>query len=329
MAEKLSVIIPVYKTEKYLEKCLLSVQVQSYSDLEIILVDDGSDDACPAICDKFASEDERIKVIHKQNGGLSSARNAGLEKATGDFVTFVDSDDCIEKDMYSYLMSGRGDSDIVCCSHFLKKDGKKTKAPSFDERTVLDTDSAVKEILKDGKIKNYVWNKIFRRELFSDVRFPEGMTFEDIPVTPVLFKKASSVTVLPEAKYNYLLRDGGISKTQSIDNLCDRFRAHLMRYDALSDSYPEDRTVMQKQMLHAARLLTFGLLEQYSEENRKKAIEVCFSYYSQRQDEIVELGGFNAIEKKQIHLLGSATKKDLEKIKNIDYLRKAEKLLRR
>lgn len=329
MAEKLSVIIPVFRTEKYLEKCLLSVLSQSYPDLEIILVDDGSDDSCPAICDKYASEYEKIKVIHKSNGGLSSARNVGLEKATGDFVTFVDSDDYIENDMYSYMMSARENCDIVCCSHFVEKDGKKTKAPSFEEKTVLDTDSAVREILKDGKVKNYVWNKIFRRELFSDVRFPEGMAFEDIPVTPVLFTKANLVCVLPDAKYNYIIRSDSISKTESIANLCDRFRAHLMRYDALSDKYPEERATMQKQMLHAARLLAFGLSQQYSEENSEIAFETCFSYYKERKEEIVELGGFNAIEKKQIYLLGSATKKDLAKIKNIDYLRKAEKLLRR
>ncbi len=329
MAEKLSVIIPVYRTEKYLRKCLSSVLTQSYENLEIIIVDDGSDDNCPKICDEFAKEDERVTVIHKSNGGLSSARNSGLEKATGEFITFVDSDDYIESDMYSYMLSERGECDIVCCSHFTEKDGEKAKVPSFEKKTVLDTNSAVKEILQDGKIKNYVWNKIFKKELFDGVTFPEGMAFEDIPVTPVLFTKAKSVCVLPEGKYNYLIRSDGISKTESIANLCDRFRAHLMRYGALSDKYPDEKTLMQKQMLHAARLLAFGLLSQYSEENEKRAYEVCFSYYKENKEKIVELGGFNAIEKKQIYLLGSAEKKDLMKIKNIDYLRKAEKLLRR
>lgn len=329
MAEKLSVIIPVYRTEKYLEKCINSVLDQSYGELEVILVDDGSDDNCPEICDRYSRCDERIRVIRKKNGGLSSARNAGLDAASGGFVTFVDSDDFIEKDMYSYMMSERGDCDAVCCSYFTVTDGRKKKAPSLPEKKIFGPDEAVHELLKDESLKNYVWNKIFSRRLFESVRFPEGMNFEDIPVTAELFRRANAVCVLPEAKYNYVVRTDGISKTPSVKNLCDRFRAHMLRYGNLSAAYPEETGEMEKHMMYAARLLALGLLKQWDENALREADRVCFSYYRENAERLVSLDCFNKFEKKQIALLAGATKKDFNKLKTVDCIRKADKLLHR
>lgn len=329
MAEKLSVIIPVYRTEKYLKKCIDSVLSQDYSDLELILVDDGSDDGCPAICDEYARLDKRVSVIHKKNGGLSSARNAGLDAAMGEYVTFVDSDDFIEKDMYSYMMSEKGDSNIVCCSHFVVEGGEKRQATSFSEKVVFNSDKAVHELLKDQKLKNYVWNKVFSRELFNSIRFPEGMNFEDIPVTAELFRKADSVCILPDAKYNYVMRSDGISKTESVKNLCDRFKAHKMRYERLVNLYPEENGEMQKHMMYAARLLALGLIKQWSESAYNEAFNCCFSYYRDNIDNVIKLECFNKFEKKQIRLLAAANKKDFIKLRNVDYLRKADKLIHR
>ena len=329
MAERLSVIIPVYRTEKYLEKCRNSVISQSYKELEIILVDDGSDDRCPDICDSFAEKDGRIKVIHKKNGGLSSARNAGLDTASGDFVTFVDSDDFIDSDMYSYMMGERGGCDAVCCSYLAVTNGGKKPAPSFPEKKIFAPDEAVHELLKDGKLKNYVWNKIFSRRLFENVRFPEGMNFEDIPVTAELFGKANAVCVLPEAKYNYVIRRDGISKTPSVKNLCDRFKAHMLRYRSLCAVYPEERDEMEKHMMYAARLLALGLLEQRDDSAYGEADRICFSYYRENADRLVSLDCFNKFEKKQIGLLAKATRKDFIRLKNTDYIRKADKLFHR
>ncbi len=329
MAEKLSVIIPVYRTEKYLKKCIDSVLGQDYSELEVILVDDGSDDSCGEICDKYAEKDSRVRVIHKENGGLSDARNKGLDISTGEYVTFVDSDDYIEEDMYSYMMKEKGESDIVCCSHFTVTDGKRNKAIAFSEKKLFTPDEAVHEILKDRELKNYVWNKIFARKLFSTVRFPVGMNFEDIPVTAELFSMANSVCVLPDAKYNYVMRSDGISKTPSIKNLCDRFKAHKMRYEKLISLYPNENGEMQKQMLYAARLLAPGIIKSRNESEYEQAFDCCFSYYRENADSLLKQDCFTVFERKQIQLLAAATRKDLIKLRNVDYLRKADKLIHR
>ena len=120
MDEKVSIIVPVYNVEKYLDKCIESIVNQTYRNIEIILVDDGSPDKCPEICNEWAKKDDRIKVIHKENGGLSSARNAALEIAQGDYITFVDSDDWIENDMIQSMLTcaAKNDADIVCCGFY-------------------------------------------------------------------------------------------------------------------------------------------------------------------------------------------------------------------
>lgn len=329
MADKISVIIPVFRTEKYLDKCLSSVISQTYTELEIILVDDGSDDSSPQICEKYAERDSRIKVIHKKNGGLSSARNKGLDEATGDFVAFVDSDDYIENDMYSYLMGERGDCDIVCCSYFSVRGGENKKAASYDEKKVLTPKAALHELIKDEKLKNYVWNKVFARSLFDGLRFPEGMNFEDIPVTCQLFTRADSVCVLPEAKYNYLIRSDGISKTESVKNLYDRYKAHMMRFRSLVGAYPEEEGEMLRHMTYAAKLLAMGLLKEKNGGVSDGELSECFAFFRENADRLVSLDVFNSFEKKQIKLLAGATKKDFIRLKGIDYIRKADKLIRR
>ena len=135
--KKISIIVPVYKTEQYLDRCVESIVNQTYNNLEIILVDDGSADNCPAMCDKWAEKDNRIKVIHKENGGVSSARNAGIDAASGEYIGFVDGDDWIDTDMYDFLMSHfDDDTDIVRCSY----------------RKVYEN-SDTEEIVNDGNVK--------------------------------------------------------------------------------------------------------------------------------------------------------------------------------
>ena len=182
--EKISVIVPVYKVEKYLNRCVESICKQSYSNLEILLVDDGSPDSCPQMCDEYAKADSRIIVIHKENGGLSSARNAALEVATGDYVICVDSDDYIHPRAVEKLYQAcvMYQADIAMGLHFVEKGEKLLiEDPVVDEVEIYSAVEALQVLLADKKMRNYAWNKLYKRELFEEVRYPEGRNYEDIP----------------------------------------------------------------------------------------------------------------------------------------------------
>lgn len=210
----ISVIIPVYKVEKYLDKCVESVVGQTYSDLEIILVDDGSPDDCPKMCDLWAERDGRIKVIHKLNGGLSSARNAGLALASGEYVFFLDSDDTISVDCISLLVdAAQRDGSDICIANVVRVDesGERIKNPPFGLDAVLSKDAIFENIAQKGSSAYVVsWGKLYRRELFDGISFPEGKLNEDEFTYYRVFDRCNSVSVRKEALYFYLSRQGSI-----------------------------------------------------------------------------------------------------------------------
>lgn len=208
----ISIIVPIYNVEKYLAKCVQSILHQSYDNLEIILIDDGSTDTSPIICDQLSARDNRILVVHQANGGLSSARNAGLDRATGDYIGFVDSDDWIEEDMYMTLLTAAKEynADIAICTHFVDKEKETIPVNNTGEHKIYSREEALKELFKDKLIKNYAWNKLYKKELFTNIRFPIGRFFEDIAVIYKLFNQASKVVLICESKYHYLLRHDSI-----------------------------------------------------------------------------------------------------------------------
>lgn len=211
---KISVIIPVYKVEEYLKRCVDSVIGQTLRDIEIILVDDGSPDNCPAICDEYAKKDDRVRVIHKKNGGLSDARNAGIDIATGDFLGFVDSDDYIEADMYEYLydLVKKENAEISMCEFFHCYQGKE---PEKNEKITVETvnsETAIYYVLESKKASLTVANKIYRREIFgSDLRFPVGKIQEDAFVIVDVLDRAKRVVISNEQKYYYFHRADSIT----------------------------------------------------------------------------------------------------------------------
>ena len=177
----ISVIIPVYGVEKYIAQCLDSIINQTYKNLEIILVDDGSPDACPKLCDEYSKIDKRIKVIHKKNGGLSDARNVGIDICKGNYITFVDSDDWIEKDMIEQLYSliNKFSADISICN-FLRTSDEKMKIFNKNEKIkCYNKYEAIRELLKGHKIQDYAWNKMYKKEVFYNIRYPKGRNMED------------------------------------------------------------------------------------------------------------------------------------------------------
>ena len=226
---KLSIIIPVYRVEDTLNRCVESVLNQNLADFEVILVDDGSPDKCPQMCDDWAEKNANIRVVHKPNGGLSDARNAGVEKAQGDYITFVDSDDYIATDTYQPLLATlarKTDVDIIefpIYEHFGSKKQNLLKFAVEKEYTDMDDYWYSAQAYKH----TYACNKIYRRELFDDVRFPVGIAFEDANTLPLLLKKARKVITTNIGLYYYCYNPSGITATADGEALSKLLQAHL------------------------------------------------------------------------------------------------------
>ena len=212
---KLSIIIPVYRTEDTLDRCVESVLRQDHPDMEVILVDDGSPDHSPARCDDWAAKDRHIRVVHKANGGLSDARNAGIDIATGDYVTFVDSDDYLADNTYGPLMQRleqQPDIDILEYPIYIHNGSPRQHLTDFKpEATYHDMES----YWLDGRAyqHTYACNKIFRKSLFDAVRFPVGRVFEDAQTLPLLLEKAGTVVTCSQGLYYYCSNSEGITMT--------------------------------------------------------------------------------------------------------------------
>jgi len=217
---KISIIIPVYNVEKYLERCVYSVLTQTLKDIEVILVNDGSTDSSGVLCDDFAIKNNRIKVVHKQNGGLSSARNEGLKYATSDLVGFIDSDDWISSDMYEYLwnLQQKNDADIVSCNYMLAFDYPTKIKNAKIKEYVFTRNEALKKYLELGafsRINDYsAWKKLYKKKLFSDVEFPDGMLFEDMPTNFRLIQKCSKYVYSTKICYFYFQNSVSITRNQ-------------------------------------------------------------------------------------------------------------------
>ena len=237
---KISVIIPVYKVEPYLRKCLDSVIGQTHQNLEIILIDDGSPDNCGTICDEFAAEDIRIRVIHQENGGVSAARNAGLRVASGDYIGFVDSDDWIEPDMFACMLRGllNADADISVCGRY-EEYKNRSVCRGWDEKQTLDTEQAMLLLLENGQMQNLLWDKLFCRALFDNIWFPEGKTYEDLAIMYQLFLRAKTVVCVPEIMYHYRQRPGSIVNDTSLKNRINHYTSAKDRYEDLRGAYPQ------------------------------------------------------------------------------------------
>ena len=234
----ISVIIPIYKVEEYLDECVTSVVNQTYSNLEIILVDDGSPDNCPVMCEEWAKRDHRIKVIHKTNGGLSDARNAGLACASGEYIAFVDSDDFIEVDMLEKLYAALtcADADIAACG-ILTCEGETQTA--WGCQNMSGTPEEIYALLYDDTTYPVaVWNKLYRRNCWETLRFPVGKTCEDAFTTYKLIHNTRCIVMIPEALYCYRIRPGSIMTSSFSLKKMDEEEAWRCNYQFMEEHYP-------------------------------------------------------------------------------------------
>ena len=224
----ITVIIPVYNVQDYLARCVDSVLSQSYRELEIILVDDGSTDGSGAMCDDYASRDNRIVVVHKANGGLSDARNAGLDVMRGDYVTFVDADDYIHPQFAQVLLDAitRSSAQIAVCRWQELNDGQSPRpvAAGGNELVTFTQEAAINSVFYQRELTHSACSRLFAASIFSDIRFPVGKLYEDLAVIYPILKKVETVVLAKPAMYYYMHRPGSIITTMSLS------RAHVLEH---------------------------------------------------------------------------------------------------
>ena len=267
----ISVIIPVYKTEKYLDRCVSSVVDQTYKNLEIILVDDGSPDRCPEMCDEWAKKDDRIKVIHKENGGLSDARNAALDVMKGDYVTFIDSDDWVSEYYCSILMNGiESDSaDISVVDYKRVGDNDTIDTVPSNMSILINSSKAIDNLFYDKQIMFVTaWGKLYRALLFSGIRFPFGKLHEDDFTTYKLYHKANGISVSCDKLYAYYVNENSIIGKYSLKRL-DALDAQSEKLSFIKENYPEKVDIAAQSYFASCRF-HFQMLCYYKELDPKK-----------------------------------------------------------
>lgn len=213
MRALVSIIVPIYKVEPYLKRCVESLRKQSYENIEIILVDDGSPDGCPVICDEYAKQDSRIRVIHQENGGLSAARNAGIEAARGEYLSFVDSDDYVAEDFIESLYELLQESGAVIAQcRFAYVHGEELSSEKNRNWTIYRGESLMEQLYAKEEWATYfvvAWNKLYRREVFQEIRYPVGRIHEDEATTYQLFHIGKRLAFLDRALYGYFVENTG------------------------------------------------------------------------------------------------------------------------
>lgn len=261
---KISVIVPVFRVEKYLSKCVDSILGQTYKNLEVILVDDGSDDSCPQICDEYGQKDCRVKVIHRKNGGLSAARNTGIEAAEGDVIALVDSDDYIGKYMFEQLLNAMesNGADISMCDYKYvhENDNPSDKDEKHEDVSVMTLDGIQAQYYMYDTYRNrttftVAWNKLYKKKLFDGITYPEGRIYEDEARTHALLYRAERIAYVQAPYYYYLQRDDSIvgssistKKLQLIDAYVDRLTFYRQKSESM---------LWQKEVTHSMHMYCY------------------------------------------------------------------------
>ena len=257
MNKLISVIVPVYKTEKYIGRCVESLVNQTYKNIEILLVDDGSPDNSPALCDEWAKKDRRIKTFHKKNNGVAAARQFGVAEATGEYIMFVDSDDWVREDTCEYLISliKRGDYQVACCSYCLTKDNAEPSETDNEIITELDFNGIMK-----GLYDYYLWSmcfKLFKKELFEKAEIPEiTLTVsEDLLTNFYVFRQCDSIIVSNKEKYLYFRHSGSVMTKMTMKRITDQLSAYKAICDMLDDGTPAHCYSMANRLINDFQLV--------------------------------------------------------------------------
>ena len=288
--ELISVIVPVYNVEKYLDKCIASIVNQTYQELEVILVDDGSSDGCREICDRWAEKDRRINVIHKKNGGLSDARNAGLDVANGEYIGFVDGDDYIHSDMYQKLWetSIGYDADLVMCRFdHVDENGVLIKGDVGEfEAGLIDKREAMNWIVNKGW-SCVVWNKLFRSKLFRNIRFPYGKIYEDRMIMPLIIDRSDRIAATTDVLYYYVHSVNGITRSKPSIRKLDKIEAYYSNLRYFEKHYADFSQEIANHMIDNYLLIRdqVGIIPSKDKERMREVkgmVRYCLSRYGKQ-----------------------------------------------
>lgn len=277
MNDLVSVIIPIYNVEKYIDECIESVIQQTYKNIEIILIDDGSKDKCGKICDAYMRQDKRIKVIHKENGGLSDARNKGLDVATGKYITFIDSDDYISKYYIERLLTvlKKENADIVQTDKTMQKTDFKIIGNKF-ECKIFSRDEALRSLWNFGDIEVYAWGKLYKKELWNMIRFPIGRINEDACTTYKVIYKSKKIAAIKDALYFYRKNEESIMGKKFYMERFDIFKVP----DEIVDFLGEEEKMFEREILYYKFRVGINLIN-CSMESQDNSIKI-------KRDEIIK-----------------------------------------
>lgn len=276
-----SIIIPIYNVEPYLDRCIQSIISQTYTKLEIILVDDGSPDNCPAICDSYVQMDNRIKVIHKVNGGLSDARNAGIGVATGDLIAFVDSDDWVSSTYIETMLKVMNDSDadIVECG-FVRTAGEFDESAKDNQslRKTYSSGEALQLLIKDCELHQIVWNKLYTRSVIADTLFEIGKYNEDEFWTYQIMGRARKIVKIEDILYYYYQNAASIMGQGYKFKRLDAIEAKVCRQKYIDQKYPELSDIAATNLMGSIIYAGQMSIAYLDEEERNKAVKILKGY---------------------------------------------------
>lgn len=286
--DMLSVIIPVYNIEKYIEKCVRSVLAQTYADLEIILVDDGSADRSGDICEMLEKQESRIRVIHKENGGLSDARNAGLDAAVGEYISFIDGDDYIHPQMYEIMLDylQKESADIVCCKFKRVTADENPPFVRLECKDIYAVLSAAEAMLNLQAVDVTACNKVYRRKIFENLRFPFGKYHEDEWIIHRILYGCGRIVAIDEELYYYVNRSDSITHTVSEKRFIDSIEGYMDRVHFVLENHWE--TVQEKTVISCLKYIMWS----YAQKSNADRIWHCQvkKYYRKIAREASECG---------------------------------------
>ena len=305
-----SVIVTIYKVEAYLVKCIESIINQTYVNLEIILVDDGSPDNCGKICDRYAAEDSRIKVIHKANGGVSSARNAGLAAASGDYIGWVDGDDWIAADMFEYLVNGvrKYGAPITICGFINVRNGSYYPHYRKSDK-ILTTREALNKLFR-FEIRNYLVDKLWKRSIYDGVSFEEGVVFEDTRVVYKLFERTRWIAFLKEEKYYRLQREDSIVNTYSVQNKLNAVQANIDRYQEIKERWASLKGILLFDTYEAIQRMRDAITKSGRKEYAlyKREIKEVSAYLRENYQDTLEALQTGRLGKMELYFLSRGSR---------------------
>lgn len=298
MEPKISIIVPVYNVEKYLERCVESLINQTHKNVEIILVDDGSKDNSGKLCDELAQRDSRIVVYHKENGGLSDARNYGIDKSTSDYVGFVDSDDFVDEDMYEILLSNllKYDSEISFCRLNDVYNDEITKDNTENKPYLMTSEQAIKMVLEAKVFSVTAVNKLYKKSLFAQIRFDKGKIAEDAFIMVDLLSRCEKIAATEAKKYYYMHRENSITTQKFTPKFLNVIEAYEKNAKIVSDKYPNLKYQADTRICWAYFYVLDRLLKDEEYKDEKLETELI-QYLKKHKKFILSNSLFNAKRK--------------------------------